>query len=354
MGKGAHKRKQDIVFLNILFCLLVIYIHISSEVITDMPRNTQLFAVAFSAQKLSSFVVQGFLLLSGVKFFLHKGDGINFPKYYASRFVRIVLPYVFWVAVYYAYFCGASGKSFNVNSLLGHILSGDMWAHFYFVIILIQFEVLAPLWILMFKKGNAAVHMAFSTVITAICAQYLPAVLTTLFPSMPDFNVSSCFLRYQIYWTAGCLIGKYYDEFCSYLKSNKIMICLTFVLCGAVYVSLSLVTVGHEPVWMELFNILYSMSAILFFYMLAQLFTIGRGKLLRIFAPFDKSAYMVYLAHCLMIAMLNNYLTSINISDIPRRFGIRAAVVYGGCFLLSYIWQLIKNMVGKALSKREN
>ena len=95
MSKTARGRKPDIMFLNIVFCLIVIFIHISSEVVTEMPKDTAFFTGVFSAQKLSSFVVQGFLLLSGVKLFLHKGDGIDFARYYASRFFRVILPYVF-------------------------------------------------------------------------------------------------------------------------------------------------------------------------------------------------------------------------------------------------------------------
>lgn len=351
MSQTTHKRKPDIMFLNIVFCLIVIFIHISSEVVTDMPKDTNFFRIVFSAQKLSSFVVQGFLLLSGVKLFLHKGDGIDFAGYYASRFFRIIVPYVFWATVYYMYFCRMGVYKFSASDLVWHLICGDIWAHFYFIIVLVQFELLAPLWMLLFKRGNAAVHIAFSTIITAICAQYLPSVLTTLFPSMPDFSVSNCFLRYQIYWTAGCLIGRNYEDFRGYLKNSKIMITLTFIICAVLYVFLALATFGHEPVWLELFNILYSMSAILLFYMVSQLFTLGGGSALKPLTPFDRSTYTVYLVHCLMIVLLNNYLTSKGILDIPKRFGIRAAVIYAVCLLISYIIQLIMYLIKKIINK---
>lgn len=350
MSKTARGRKADIMFLNIVFCLIVIFIHISSEVVTEMPKDTAFFTGVFSAQKLSSFVVQGFLLLSGVKLFLHKGDGIDFARYYVSRFFRVILPYVFWAVLYYLYFCRTGAYKFGASDLVWRLICGDIWAHFYFIIVLVQFEILAPLWMLLFKRGSAAVHIAFSAVITAICAQYLPSVLTTLFPSMPDFSVSNCFLRYQIYWTAGCLIGKNYEEFRKYLKSSKVIITITFIICAALYVFLALATLGHEPVWLELFNILYSMSAILFFYMISQLFTLGGGSALKPLAPFDRSTYTIYLVHCLMIVLLNNYLTAKGISDIPQRFAIRAAVIYTACFMLGYIWQFIKYLIKKAFA----
>lgn len=356
MSKTAHKRKPDIIFLNILFCLIVIFIHISSEAVTEAPRDTAFFSVVYTAQKLSTFVVQGFLLLSGVKLFLHKGDGMDFAKYYVSRFFRILVPYVFWATVYYLFFCKTGAYTFKATDLVWHIICGDVWAHFYFVIVLVQFELLAPLWMILYKRGNAAVHMVFAVIITVICAQHLPAVLTTLFPSMPNFNVANCFLRYQIYWTAGCLIGRHYEEFKKYLKSNKFMISLTFVLCSLMYAFFALLTAGREPVWIELFNILYSVSAIQFFYMIAQLFVLGKGAILKPFAPFDKSTYTIYLVHCLIIVLLNDAMTARGITELPKRLGIRAAVVYGACLTLSLVWQLIKNLVlkiFKADNKRE-
>ena len=130
-----RRRKKDIVFLNILFCFLVIFIHISSEVVVEMPRDTLFFKTVFCTQRLSSFVVQGFLLLSGVKLFLNKGDRINYFKFYKGRLLRVVLPYVIWVFIYYCYFCKENYFVFSFEELGHFIINGDLSAHFYFIII---------------------------------------------------------------------------------------------------------------------------------------------------------------------------------------------------------------------------
>lgn len=356
MSEKHNKRQPDIVFLNVLFCFLVIFIHISSEVVTDMPKNTNFFRTVFSAQKLSSFVVQGFITLSGIKLFLNKSNGINYGKYYFSRFVRVVLPYIIWATIYYVCFCNFDGREFSFESLVDGILQGNIWAHFYFVIVLIQFDILTPIWMFLYRRGNPSVHIAFSTIITAVCAQYLPSILTTIFPSFPNFNISSCFLRYLIYWTAGCLIGNNYDEFRKYLKSNKIIITITFILCGIIYIVPSNITVGHEPVWLELFNIMYAMSAILFFYMLSQLFS-GRGeKLLAPMRFIDRSSYMIYLVHCLIIVILNNAMTQKNILNLTDRFVFRAAATYTASILVCIVWRILRLLLIKLLriSKKES
>ena len=343
----SGKRKQDIVFMNILFCLLVIFIHISSEIITETPKDTMFFRTMFSAHRLSSFVVQGFLLLSGVKLFLK--SEINYPRYYLGRILRVVVPYVIWVVIYYCYFCYKDYFGFSIPDLIGYILRGDLSAHFYYIIILVQFDIIAPLWRVLFKHGNAAVHIAFSLMITVIASQYLMPILTTLFPSMPAFDFTNCFLRYQIYWTAGCLIGRYYGEFQRYLKSNILTICLMFVFCAVANTALSLATVNHAPVWLEFVHMMYCMSAILFFYMAGQLFT--GNSLLKPLSIIDKSSYAIYLIHCLILVMCNNYMTENGITSLTVRFGIRAGVVYGVSIGVCIMWQIIKYPISRALRK---
>ncbi len=349
MTKINDRRKKDIVFLNILFCFLVIFIHISSEIVVEMPKNTFVFKTVFCAQRLSSFVVQGFLLLSGVKLFLNKSDKINYFKFYKNRLLRVVLPYVIWVAIYYCYFCRENYFTFSLSQLRRFVVKGDLSAHFYFIIILIQFDILVPLWRFLYKRGNSAVHIAFSLIVTVISSQYIMPILTTLFPSMPNIDFTNCFLRYQIYWTAGCIIGRHYEKFQSYLKNNIPTIATGFAACAALNAALSLATVSYPPVWLEFIHIMYCMSAILFFYMVAQLFT--GNSLLKPLSLIDKSSYSIYLIHCLILVIANDYMTKKGITDLVVRFEIRAAVVYGISIVLCVLWQLIKSPIVRAVKK---
>lgn len=351
MSEKSRIRRNDIVFLNIIFCMLVIFIHVASEVVSQMPRNTAFFNIIFSAHRLSSFVVQGFLLLSGVKLFLNRGDSINYLKYYKTRLTRVYIPYVLWVVVYYIYFCAKGYFEPSIRNLFFHIVRGDLSAHFYFVIILFQFDLLVPLWMYLFKRGNAAVHIAFSLILTVICGQFLMPILTTLFPSIPNINFDNLFLRYQIYWTAGCMIGRHYEKFRSYLKSSIPSICITFIVCAALNVALTLSTIGHFPIWLDFIHIMYCISAILFFYMLSQLFSGVAAVVLKPLSAIDKSSYTIYLLHCLVLVIVNDKLTESGVQALDSRFYIRAAAVYGISIGIAFLWQLSKTFF-KKLAKR--
>lgn len=352
MPEKGRTRKNDIVFLNIIFCLLVIFIHIASEVVSNMPRGTAFFKIIFSAHRLSSFVVQGFILLSGVKLFLHRGEGINYLKYYKTRVMRVYIPYILWVVVYYIYFCAKGYFEFSLSDLFFRIIYGDLSAHFYFVIILIQFDILAPLWMALFKRGNSAVNVAFSLIITVICGQFLMPILTTLFPSIPNINFDNCFLRYLVYWTAGCMIGRQYDKFQAYLKRNIPTICVGFLFCATLNVALTLSTIGHFPIWLDFIHIMYCMSAILFFYMIAQAFSGGGALILKPLSAIDKSSYTIYLMHCLVLVIVNDKLTEAGVTGYESRFYIRAAAVYGISIAVAFLWQLCKTLFARLVKDR--
>ena len=353
MPEKHNRRKSDIMFLNIVFCLLVIFIHVASEVVVKAPRNTYFFTLVFLAQRLSYFVVPGFIVLSGAKLFINTQDLTSYPKYYLSRFLRIVVPYIFWACLYYAWLCIKGGYSFSGYELFYGVIKGNIWAHLYFVVVLIQFIILTPFWIYLYNRGNAAIHIAFALIITIISSLYLPSILTSVFPSIPDIDLSNCFLSYQIYWTAGCLIGKYYKEFTSYLKHNVLTIVICFVLCGLAEGYLSWLTYTAEPVWMGLFHMLYAMAAILFFYMIAQLFTgKAKGLLIPLYLV-DKSSYMLYLMHCLVIAVVDNQLDSRGIYDISNRFAYRTALVYVICVVICLLWRMLCAAVSKVAVRKK-
>lgn len=84
---AKRKRIPEISFLNILLCVLVVFIHSSSEPVSSLDKSTLSWAICFIPWRLSAFAVQGFLLLSGVKLFLGAKQVPNIlPCFYRKAF----------------------------------------------------------------------------------------------------------------------------------------------------------------------------------------------------------------------------------------------------------------------------
>ncbi len=345
---GKESKRQDITFLNILFCFLVILIHISSEVITQMDRSHTLYWTVLLLSKMSAFVVPGFILLSGVKLSLKAGN-IHYGRFYLSRLTKVVIPYIIWVFIYYIYFCSKDYYTFSWAELGRFILTGNVSAHFYFVVVLVQFYLLAPVWVIFFKKANPAVVLMLSLLITIICGTSMDSILATVFPhhDFPYLNI--LFPRYLVYWVAGCMIGLHYQEFVNYLQKRWISITLLFLACSFIMGWFTLRFAGGGPIWMDQIHILYSISALLFFYMVAQLFTGSGGVMLKPFGWLDRYTYHIYLVHCLVIVMANVWMTQQGITNLPVRLGWRALIAYVGTVLVCLIYDGVKSLILKLL-----
>lgn len=350
MAQKQGKRKQDIVFLNILFCLLVIFIHCSSEVIVQMNHDRTMYWIVRILSRLSAFVVQGFILLSGVKLFLKAGN-VHYGRFYLSRLMSVILPYALWVIVYYLYFCYRDYFTFSWMDLGQYILWGDLAAHFYFIVVITQFYLLAPLWMLLFRRMQPTVLLLVTLMINVICGIGLGDLLSVLFPGRSFAHLDVLFLRYLFYWTAGCVIGLHYREFQDFLRRRWMGITLLFLVCAGFEAWVTVCGENRIAVILDQIHTLYCISAILFFYMLAQLFTDGGAIVLRPLAWIDQSAYGIYLIHCLVIFIVNDCLDNHNITDIGERYGLRALAAYFGSILLCLLWQAVKRIFIRLLKK---
>ena len=346
MEKKQKKRKYDIAFLNVLFCVMVVFIHISSEAVTQMEHSSTLFWAVYVISRLCGFSVGGFVLLSGAKLMLN-ADDMHFGKFYLSRLLSVVLPYAAWVCIYYAYFCVSGSMSFSFRDLGHYILFGDLWAHFYFVVVIVQFYILAPLWVFLFKRANPVVAVAVALIITML-SENIDSVLQVFGLNALGHN-DILFTKYLCYWVAGCMIGRHYNEFTAYLKNRWIVITFMFVIFTAMNAVLLVRCIGNEPYWMKNIYMLYAVFAILFWYMTAQIFGGQDGAWLKPLAGMDKMTYHIYLVHCLVLVVANNYMTSNGITNLVVRYRWRAVLVYGGSVLLCLLWFASKGIMKKII-----
>lgn len=174
-------KKTEISLLNIFLCCLVIFIHLCATYSVELRPDSPQFAGVFYASSLCNFAVYGFVLISGVKHFLRFDAPFSYRKFYTKRLFTIILPYIFWVIIYYAYFQNEIRQPWNTDDLLNHMLYGTMAAQFYFVIIISQFYLLFPLWRYMVRNIHPIIGVIGAVLIYVGhilgCAFFTPGTL---------------------------------------------------------------------------------------------------------------------------------------------------------------------------------
>lgn len=315
------KKKTEIDFLNTLFCLLVIFIHVMSAPVTAVDTENPLYPAVFLSWRLAAFVVQGFIFLSGMKLFLNYTPGryVNYGKYYVSRLKKIVMPYVLCVILYYIYFCRNGYFSPDIFDLGAYIIRGDMVSHFYFVVIIVQLYFLRPLWEWALEKSKPGFLVLSAAAVTLamprICGGFAYR--------------DRLFVTYLVYWTGGCAAGAYYDKFKKWAEHHFGIVAAIFAVAAACEAAVSyagMVKKINMP-YIEEMHIVYCVCAVMFAYS-AALKTGGKIMRSRLMKEINGASYYIYLMHCLFIYIVNDLMARAGGFSVMQEFIIRAVFTY--------------------------
>lgn len=288
------EKRGEIDFANVFLCLLVMLIHILSKAVSALDRTSLRFAVVFIPSRLSSFVVQGFIFLSAVKYFIrYSGGGLDYRDFLKARIKTVVVPYIIWNIIYYFTLMPLGYFVFDLGELVRYICIGNMISHFYFVVIIVQFYVLMPFWIWLVRKVRPSALIIVSLAAMIIFGQYAARGFA--------YN-DRIFIKYIFYWICGCCAGKYYDRFIGWIKEHwKLLASVFFAAAVSDGILTWMNTSGIRHVaGLENIHIAYCTAAIAF------VLAVGArtyGKLVdkKIFSVINRQSYNIYLSHCLTL-----------------------------------------------------
>lgn len=341
-----NKRKYELSFANILCCMAVIFIHVNSEAVLSLDKTSAWYAAIYILWQAASFVVYGFIFLSGIKQFLNKGSRFNAAVFFKKRLISIVLPYVLWVAVYYAYDCFTHIEIFSLKNILYYLYSGDYIGHFYFIIIIVQFYLLMPFWVKLFKKVDSSLMIPFALLASIVFGQYLPNIIDVFVPGYYFRFADRTFTTYLFYWTAGAYIGMNYEKAVCIFTENKRFIYTVFAAVSAFALPVTLYNsiFAKGYTWLESIMTLYRICAVSF------IFTLSLGKANKIcrykfFKYLDASSYNIYLCHCLVIKIVNKFFEDFGITGIKERYIVRFFAVYIISIGLCMLYTIIKKRI---------
>lgn len=315
-------RKTEISILNVAFCLAVIFIHITSEPVSALSKDSWQWLLVFVLQRQSFFVVAGFVFLAGMKLFLKDLRGVRPGRYYWGRFRGIIVPYIAAVVLYMLVFSGLGYLKFDLWQLLRYILNGKLAAHFYFVLLIAQFYALMPLWRWLVYRFDAR--------ILCTCALLLTFLWNVCLPDLRlPFSQQHWFVAYLCYWLAGCCAGRHYEAFVRLLTRFKRWIA-ALAACAFVlhpWVFYMVVTAGRFTRLAPAVTILYTAALLLLCYRaalwLSRRMDFGRY---RVFRAADRAAYDIYLLHCLVIVLVDYCMNMHGLADIGVRFAVRSVL----------------------------
>ena len=349
-----EKRKAEITLTSIIFMLLVIFIHASSDAVKSYPVESVAFAVVCSLNRLASFVVQGFIFLSGLRAFLNFREDFSLGKYYISRIIRVVLPYFIVYNIFYLYLSLTHMIEPSVSHYFENLLTGGLVGHLYFVIIILQFYLLMPLWRWMYRKVRAVIAVPLSLLITIMSKVAVPEFYRLIFQR--EFTYESIvFLSYLFYFVAGLYAAKYYRQFCEYLRKKKILVAVSWAVCGLItcFLLYAIRRGWYYPQWAENMHVLYCAAAIMFFFS-AGISLSGTKMASSAFINLtDRSSYLIYLIHPVFIFLIDSLMLNMGIGSTTVKLVIRILFAVIVPVSVCVLYTFLKDKTAAAVRRRK-
>lgn len=338
-------KKQELNDMHAIASLLVILIHVLSLGLSSLNTASWQAAMLFFPSRLASFVVPMFLYTGAIKmaqqFRNEQLSMRGYLRYILRRIWKIYVPYVLWVVIYYLCFLRIGYVNGDIREFFTAIFLGNLSAPFYYIVVVMQFYFLMPLWIFMVRRIPA--HFAVGIGLLSMLCMEQGAYLLPM-AGIPFSHGDLMFPSYLIYWLVGLYVGNSYEKAAPVLKQKRGMI-----LCGAVIVFCAV------PAYIQYaYNIyLFHLNAIK---IVADLFSIvllhhicfrlqGAPKKIRcLLQKLGRSSFFVYLSHCLFMTLATEFLLCKGIQAVSVQLSVRFLVSYTVPFAFCALWHRGINM----------
>ena len=99
---GVKRKITEISVYEFYMCMFVITIHLLSDGVDNFARWSAESIIFSSLTRIISFAVPGFIFTSAIKLFYKYSDRkFSYPKFLFDRFLKVYIPYVIAVCIYY-------------------------------------------------------------------------------------------------------------------------------------------------------------------------------------------------------------------------------------------------------------
>ncbi|MBE6708364.1 MAG: acyltransferase [Ruminococcaceae bacterium] len=323
---------KEITLMNALLCFSVIMIHITSAPLGALERGSAFYALVFFVNKILCFSVPGFLFLSGFKLYnKYEDTKIDLKKFFLGRVLKIVIPYIFAVMVYFVFFLYLGWVEYA--DLPEYLFLGTLVAHFYYVIIAVQLYILFPFLKILFNKFPVAVLSA-------------SFVSTALFSGFIRFDYSDRFFgAYIFYFVLGMAFSRYdpVNKTKKFLPVSVIGFVVTLVIhFGCLYLASTEMLAYPMS---DFFNVAYVTFAVAVIYGVFLKIKDKIPSVIKFADVVGGASYSIYLYHILVIFILQYGIYPRFAFSIQTKLLISTTVIFGGTIIYAYLAKKLRDIL---------
>ena len=357
------QRIPAIEYMRGISMLSVVGIHVGSQYLTNNPTaNLELLALYEIATRFS-VPIFFFISAFGLFFNLNLSENFSYKSFMKRRFKTVLIPYLVW-SLFYIVLYSVMNQTlylFNPLNLIGIIFFGLACYQLYFMVLLIWFYALMPLWIFMVARLNLALFIILF--ILQMTIDYYSSFLMNPYGIENEFL--KAFLMYRLnYWVIhyffifllGGYLAVHYDIFKKFMQNNLNLIrTLGFMslicILGYYYYCIfynnltpeGAINTAHQ---LSPAGLIYTVGATIFLFSEFQ-YGLLSNHLTKLFSILGKHSYFMYLAHPVAITFLSMYTVKFNIVMTA----LNSMIFYLAVIITTLIVAIIMRNAGKNLPR---
>ena len=326
----SKKRIAALEYIRGISMLGVIGIHTGAYSLSNPKVNIHLFALL---EIVSRFSVPIFFFVSAFGLFLNQDltSKLNYLSFMSRRARTVFIPYFVWSILYMMHYT-LLNRDFSIwipTLLYEYLLFGLASSQLYFLVILLWFYALMPVWRLMVRYiikhplRNLSILLLLQIIFNYYSSYLLKADTSSLYLNkLLSYRLNYWVLHYLFIFLFGAVCAVQYAAFEQminrYQQQIKIFFYLTlagmlsfyyYLLYASHYTPEQAVHTAHQlsPV-----GVLYTLASALFLFMV---FNKGQMPYIitALLASLGKHSYVVYLVHLFIMYYLTDYLTGQNL-----------------------------------------
>lgn len=227
--KSVHLYEVDL--MRCFFAIAVIATHVTSHFTYAFINNSRSQDIMIASHMMLHFARYGFMFITGLVMFLvyYKKPNIHLGKFWLKHFKNIGIPYIFWIGFYLIFTALVNQKSLSFSdwlSNLGFILLHPDKFYMYYLFVTMQFYIVFPLMIWLFKKTEK--HQNWLLIISAIVQFSLLIFVKYYYPHISHagwpylfVHYGDNFLFYQYYFFLGGYVWINYSQIKKWIRQHR-------------------------------------------------------------------------------------------------------------------------------------
>lgn len=302
MNKVAKANKLgEIEWIRAICCLLVIIIHVTAEFWTSFNYGSVQYKFNILLNSISQFAVPGFVFLSGfVLYYVYHNKEYKILDFYKKRMFKILIPYLICSIIYIILNYYLYNYPMDLKAMVKDIFIGRASFHLYYMVLIIQFYLVFPLLLKIYKKiDNKFISLAGLLAIN---------ILVILFVKTPFKD--RLFLNYLMFFGLGFLLAELKLKGFKSSRSLKIGIYSIYLIITLYYLMERYRVIAELPLTSnELYRFawwFFSLISIIGIYLLANIIKDIKVNLIenKIVNSLSNHSFTIYLSHIFFITIL--------------------------------------------------